>query len=378
MRRLPLFLIAIATLAVVFAGVALFLPSGATGRAPAAETKRPEPHSILDDWQQAGDFIVAFGEVDVPEGSRQLSVAAAGRIVAVPVHSGEHVTAGQTLLELDQRGAQAALAAAAAATEEAQAQVKQAETVRDNHRLQIEQQRQSLAAAAASLEVEKRQLERLRSVPDSPTSSILLLEQQRQKVIAQEAAVEVESLALKQIEREDPTQRVRAAQAALDRTKAEKDAAQVALSNMKIVAPADGTVLRVDGRPGEIVAGGAAAPLIWFVADGPRVVRCEVNHRFSDRVRVGMEALCYRDDSEVLVSQGSVIRVAAWIGEERRPLDRPFRRSDQRSLECLVSLEAPPEDLRIGERLRVVLRTTDPPESSEPVNRTISPSQAER
>ncbi len=138
------------------------------------------------------------------------------------------------------------------------------------------------------------------------------------------------------------------------------------MEDYTLKAPSDGTILQVQTRTGEIVGPGSL-DLLWFVTESPRVIRCEVNNRFSRVVEDGMPVLYYQDDTGELLGKGRVERRSAWIADQRETSSRPFQRVDQRTLECLVTIESLPDRLWIGERVRVVIRTdgTNEPAVSE-------------
>jgi hypothetical protein len=67
-----------------------------------------------------------------------------------------------------------------------------------------------------------------------------------------------------------------------------------------------------------------------------------------------MVAEFYDDNRQKKLGKGKVVRLAPWIAQRRSLLDEPFQRNDVRTLECMVSVDDSVEELKIGQRLRVV------------------------
>ena len=52
---------------------------------------------------------------------------------------------------------------------------------------------------------------------------------------------------------------------------------------------------------------------------------------------------------------GSVLRCADWIANRRSMIDEPGQRNDVRTLECIITLDPGEPNLRIGQRMRVMI-----------------------
>jgi multidrug efflux pump subunit AcrA (membrane-fusion protein) len=372
-------LLALALFAGVGAALVWAVSSSQRQRAAiAAGARLRDERANLEPWQREGQFVVAQGTIDVAEGTTRLATSLPGRVASVLVQDGESVKQGQPLLELDVREAKTSLERAEAGVREAEISLREANNQIAIHALRIRQQQQKLAAARAALEVEQTQLQKIDSVGDRAGAAESTRSMQQKQVVAQQAIVEVETLQLEQLEKIRPQDAVDQASAALAVAQAERSQAEAVLDNHTLKSPSDGTVLQVRARPGEIVGPGTN-DLIWFVGAGPRIIRCEVNHRFSRVVGEGMPVLYYQDDNGTLLGRGRVERRSVWIADQREQSSRPFQRVDQRTLECLVAIETHPDRLWIGERVRVVIRTDGLGESAVSESESPTPvSQAER
>jgi multidrug resistance efflux pump len=129
----------------------------------------------------------------------------------------------------------------------------------------------------------------------------------------------------------------------------------LALEQCDLKAPADGTVLRVLVRPGEVLSSQPRQPAVWFCPQTPRIVRAEVDQEFGYRVALGQPAVI-RDDSTAAVTwRGQVYRVSDWYTHRRSILQEPLQLNDVRTLECLIAVEPGQAPLRIGQRVLVTL-----------------------
>ena len=92
-----------------------------------------------------------------------------------------------------------------------------------------------------------------------------------------------------------------------------------------------------------------------FAADGPQVVRAEVEQEFARRIKEGQPAVVQDEADATLTWRGRVERVASWYSQRRMVLREPDRLHDTRTLECLVVVEPGQPPLRLGERVRVLV-----------------------
>ena len=138
----------------------------------------------------------------------------------------------------------------------------------------------------------------------------------------------------------------RSAEAGLRSADGQLQLAREQLYNQSLRAPADGSILRVLVSPGQIWGPSAEQPAVWFCPDKPRIIRCEINQRFSRRVRQGQSATIYDDVDETRLGTGVVERCSLWISHRRSLIDEPLQRNDVRTLECVVQFK--PEQAEIG------------------------------
>jgi HlyD family secretion protein len=261
-----------------------------------------------------GDVIAtAPGWVDAAAGTQRLGARVDGLVQSVAVKDGDSVAAGDTLLRLDDH--QAAIEA---------------------HLAEVEVQRRQGERQAVHQQYLREKEEETRLVP----------------LVQQQAEPEDE---LRQVRRKLDELQAQAnqAQLALEAAQLQVQLAQDKLSKMTLRAPAHGQVLRVLVHPGEGVSSGQQ--LVWFAADGPLIVRAELDERLFGQVLPGMKAEVAPEYDEGKVYAARVLRVARTVGPVHElPEVRPAAKDD-RVVECVLQLD--PADLLIGQRVLVRVRS---------------------
>jgi multidrug resistance efflux pump len=348
-RRIP-------GLGAVIAVAFLLVPLGAVAwwlNRPKGEPTAPGPGlADLD--------VVCLGRIDGLAPVAALEPAVPGKVVELFVSEGQHVDRGAKLLKLDDEAATLRLEEAQAAVAAAELEIEAAKQDQKFFPLRKKTQ-EGLRTAAADRAMAARKLydEKVKSAMfNTVTAAELIAAEAEAKQLEQLA--EAEKVRLTELEATDPSLRVRGAEikktsAEIARTQAEK-----AVRDCVLLAPAAGTVLRVQTSVGEAVApGGVQAPII-FRPDGPLVVRAELEQEFLGRVKPGMKATV-RDDvrADSPTWTGHVLRVGNWVARKRNPLLEPGEMNDVRTAECVIALDGNPEGLLVGQRMRVRIARGD-------------------
>ena len=287
--------------AVLAAALALAGCSRSTPVAPAAPAAEDDVIATAPGW------------VDAAAGTQRLSARLDGLVQSVAAKEGDSVGAGDVLLRLDDH--QAALEAHLA-------------------EVQVEQRRAEGAALGEQLQREKEEEARLAPLVEQQAEPEDELRQVRRK--------------LAQLQAEATQSRL-----AVDAAQLQSQLAQDKLSKMELRAPSRGRVLRVTVHPGESVSTGEH--LVWFVADGPLIVRAELDERLFGRVQPRLKAEVSPEYDEGKIFPARVLRVARTVGPVHElPEVRPAAKDD-RVVECLLQLES--GDLLIGQRVLVRVRS---------------------
>jgi HlyD family secretion protein len=350
--------------------------------------------------------IVCLGYIDVAEGVTALTTPQPSRVIAVFVKENQHVEAKTLLLSGDDRALREAVREAEAKLLAANDRLDDARRMTKRHEIQLEQQKARIRAARARLETARREAELKQSAKAVEQASLRLtrarletakrnlelkqnlksLQQANAKEVAVaaeqvkereagvelevasmvgekevaiaeqrirecEAAIETESMALAELQLIDPQQQVRQTTADVQRARAGLKQAQLAVDEQHLRAPTAGTALRVLTRPGEIIS--AASTAVLFAADGPRIVRAEVEQAEVGRLVIGADVTIKDDAVSSRAWHGKVLRLADWYSKHRNILQETPTFTDVPTVECLISIDKNGLPPRIGQRVRV-------------------------
>lgn len=233
--------------------------------------------------------LTLYGNVDIREVDMAFRVP--GRIDAIAVDEGDRVRRGQALAMLDEATLQARTSQADAEVEAASAELAR---LRSGNRPQdIAQAEARLAAADAAYQAAQRDFERRRQLVDAGAISRDLWTEtvaQRDRAAAQRTeAREALSLARAGARNED----IAAGQARLAAARAARRSAATDLSDARLVAAVDGTVVTRAVEPGAIVQGGQT--VLTLSIDRPLRVRAYVAEPDLSRISPGMAVIVTAD-----------------------------------------------------------------------------------
>jgi hypothetical protein len=97
---------------------------------------------------------------------------------------------------------------------------------------------------------------------------------------------------------------------------------------------------------------------VIFCPSGSRIVRAEVEQEFARSLAMG-QAASIRDDTNGEGNwAGHVIRISDWYTQRRSIMQEALQYNDARTLECIIELDPNQPVLRIGQRVRVTLRSS--------------------
>jgi HlyD family secretion protein len=212
-------------------------------------------------------------------------------IVAIPVAEGDRVEAGTRLLEQDPARAEAQLAQARSARDEAVAQLEEA--VAGPRAQDIAQGEARLAAAESAVITARQELHReqtLRARNFVSPNRLDVLQGRYDEAMARQREAEA---ALDQLREGTRTEVVQRARQALARTESRVRELEIQLARTTVTAPLDATVealpLEIGERPG------AGQTVVVLRALGPTFARVYVPEPLRARVDVGVAAEVYLD-----------------------------------------------------------------------------------
>lgn len=301
--------------------------------------------------------IMAFGYIDGEQGVAKLYPLQPGRLVK-SAPEGSVLKKGDPILWLDDELAALKVAEARADYDSSLAQQTQSKKLPEQKKLRIDQ----LNAAVASAKLKRTSADneltsKLASAKAGIDVNKNLIDSMRQKVQEFEEFTKVEEARLAEAELVDPAIEMRRADADVAAKKSRLDQAQWALDQCKVVAPADGTVLRVLVNPGELLGANPSRPAVEFLPKAPLVVRAEVLQEWANRVKLDQEVEITDDTFQGPTFKGKVAFLSPWFTQKRNLIIEPFTYNDVRFLECLIRVNAEDSGLRVGQRVRVKIKS---------------------
>lgn len=266
----------------------------------------------------------------------ELGSTVTARVAHVAVDEGAHVRAGQVLVQLESDEAQAALAQAQAAEQQARARLA---GLRGTGRQAAQA---ALAQADASVRAARAQFERVEPLVAQGFYSPAQRDEARRALdvaLAQQAAAQAQWQA-----QGDAGADTAQAQAQWDAARAATQAAQARLAQTALRASADGRVILRSVEPGQIVQPGKA--LLTLALDGPTQLVAQVDERFLQQLQPGQPATVLAD---AFAGQPFAARVQSLA---------PGVDAQRGAIEVKLALEqAPPDFLREDMTLSVEVET---------------------
>jgi HlyD family secretion protein len=128
---------------------------------------------------------------------------------------------------------------------------------------------------------------------------------------------------------------------------------QERIGKCSIVAPIDGTVLRIYARRGESFSTVTPRTLFSLADTSTRHIKAEVDERDVDKLSVGQNVIIQADALEGKKLRGSVARISAMMGRKSISTGDPSDKSDRDILEAVIDFDDKVKPLPIGLRVTV-------------------------
>jgi multidrug resistance efflux pump len=355
-RRVPLLgwlgLLALAASATV----AALAPGWSRAEKPGAAAPAPGPAAAAKPASRA----VCFGYVDVEQGVTSLYPVQSGRVAEVLTREGAAVEKGAPLFRLDDALPKLRVREAKAALAAAEARLEQARALPEQHQKKIEALKAAIDAARQEAEAARARRDKVRRLEKNIGGSDEDLRAAEALVGQAEGGARARQAELAGLEAVDPQTGVKLAEQDVAARRADLEQAELALKECTVIAPAKGTVLRLNVSPGEVLGTAPRLPALLFCPDAPRVVRAEVEQEFAGGITVGQPATIQDDATATGHWTGKVTRVSDWYTHRRSVLMEPLQYNDVRTLECIIEVAPGQAPLRIGQRVRVTLGSVEP------------------
>jgi len=291
------------------------------------------------------------GRVEGASETTQVGAAADGVLKAVYVKEGQLVKRGTLLGEIACDDLQPALQTAMAEADSArQARARLLAGARDEEKKIASEK---TAAARATFEEAKSRTDMQRALFQKQQVSRAMYDQAiRDLGVADanlRAALRTEELVAAPPLQEDTARADADVLAAEGRART----VQERIGKCSIVAPIDGTVLRVYARRGESFSTVTPRPLFSIADTSTRHIKAEVDERDVDKLSVGQNVIIQADALEGKKLLGSVARISAMMGRKSISSGDPSDKSDRDVLEAVIELDNNSRPLPIGLRVTV-------------------------
>jgi HlyD family secretion protein len=295
-----------------------------SGRPDRSMTEAPISPPRVPATQVQGGTVSGAGLVEPSSELVQLSPLVAGVVSRVLVVAGDRVSAGQLLLVLDTRDAEAALREAEAARGYAD---------------------KAIASARVSAGNARRQLDLLLGVSDPAAVSEQQRLDRRQALATAEA-----QLAL--------------AEADKARAEAAIQSARTEMSRREIRAPRAGEILQVRTRPGQYVTAGPGPnnsdPPITMGETRPLHVRVDVDETEIGRVRQGANAMVSVRGPGARQVPARFVRLEPLVIPKKSLTNQSNERVDVRVLQLIYALPEDVTGFTVGQQVDAFLPAAEP------------------
>lgn len=304
----------------------------------------------------APEKIVCWGYFDVEPGVAGLYPTQLGIVTDVKPEN-TPVKKGDVLLQVDATLAGIDAKRARADVTVSEKQKKEAEKLRTLYKLQREQQESAIRAVGHEISALEQKRDRDTLPLDNPK-----LKQAIEKFYAESLAQlrekkKSEENKLEQLKLQDAELKIDQVEAELTAKALRAQQAEESLKNYQIIAPSNGTVLRVNVRKGETLGPNPRAAAIEFLPDADMVVKAEVLQEWGQYVKEKQEVEIEDDTYMGMSWKGTVKSISKWYAPTRSPVIEPFRYNDVRTLECIIRVESA-SGARIGQRVRAKIKTS--------------------
>jgi HlyD family secretion protein len=291
------------------------------------------------------------GRVEGASETTQVGAAADGILKGVYVKEGQFVKRGTLLGEIACDDLQPALQTAMAEADSArQARARLLRGARDEEKKIA---REKTAAARATFEEAKSRLDMQRGLYQKQQIARATYDQAvRDLGVADanlQAALRTEELVAAPPLQEDVARADADVLAAEGRVRT----VQERIGKCAILAPIDGSVLRVYARRGESFSTVTPRPLFSLADTSTRHIKAEVDERDVDKLSVGQNVIVQADAFEGKKLRGSVARISAMMGRKSISTGDPSDKSDRDILEAVIELDDNSRPLPIGLRVTV-------------------------
>lgn len=255
------------------------------------------PQTIDGNLPAARDYVCGVGLIEPAGESIAVGAPLSGVVAAVHVKSGDRVSPGDPLIQLDDRVAKAEVEVARAQLLGEEARLQELLSQIEIRKARVDTAIAELQFSEASLAFADQELERTRALQAKGAVSdeeaelkLLNRDTERSRQARAQAALREMNAELKQLEGDESAATVAVQRAAIVQSKSSLLRAEALLSQYTIRAPGALTVLQVHVHPGEFLpAATLSQPLLVLGVIDPLHIRVDIDEtdipRFSETAR---------------------------------------------------------------------------------------------
>ncbi len=323
--------------AATLVGLAAFLAGCGGAKKEAADVEAPTPVQVETVRKGPIDHIVTADAVLYPVNQANVTAKISSPIKRVLVNRGDHVKAGQLIIELETADLAATANESKSLYDQQQAALQTvtgSTVVEDKNKAQND-----VASAQQVLDAAKKVYDSRVALQSQGALAQRLVDDARVSLAQAQAAYDTAKNHLDTLNSVGQREQIRAAQAQVDASKAHYENSEVQLSYGKITSPISGVVADRPAYPGEMPASGS--PLISIVDISSVVARANVPVREAAAVQVGRPATITGAGGDVL---GKVTVVS------------PAVDPNTTTVEVWVQAPNPGEKLKPGDTVHVAIK----------------------
>lgn len=308
-----------------------------------AQREEPPPPGTKDDRSPIppGVTVGGNGLVEPAQPETRVAGQVPGRIEKIAVKEGDHVGAGDVLVELAGDVERAALAASEADVAAAKADLARA--LRGQRAEDIEAAAAESSAARSRAALSASQLVRTEALAQKGAVSADELERARAAAAADESSSKATDARRRLLVAGSRSEDISSARARVTAAAARAEQARATLERLVIRAPVAGEILRVKYRPGEYYTPQGGEALLLLGDTSKLRVRMDVDERDVAKVTLGAQAWVLADAFEGRRFGGKVAEIGRRMGRKNVRTDEPTERVDTRILEVVIDLDPAPE-----------------------------------
>jgi multidrug resistance efflux pump len=342
----------------VIGGLAILLVAGIAFFGTSRNRNSVQAHGAPVDFANATVVFASPGRVEGASETTQVGAGADGILKSVYVKEGQNVKKGTLLGEIACEELQPSLQTALAEADSArQVRARLLRGARDEEKKIAGQK---TAAARATFEEAKSRLDMQRALYEKQQISRSAYDQAVRDLGVADANLQA-AIRTEELLAAPPLQEEKArADADVLAAEGRVQTMQERIGKCSILAPIDGTVLRVYARRGESYSTITPRPLFSLADTSTRHIKAEVDERDVVKVSVGQKVIIQADALEGKKLNGSVTRISSMMGRKSISTGDPSDKSDRDILEAVIDLDDNARPLPIGLRVTVQFLATKP------------------